>query len=264
MNTIKKVLKIVIILFTLNICLDIGFSLKEIYLDNSYNISILGLNFNRVTVFEKNGKKIILIGMTHIANKSFYDGLKNKYKGMNAITLEEGVSDNKKLINKMSYKPIAKLLNIQSQPKTNEMFPNARNADVDIDLMDKKETFVIADLFNRMNTIFEAINYPENSPMKTFVLDQPKMFEIGKSDILLKRNKVLIEQIIKTIDVNNTVIVPWGALHLTEISSFLSKNGYKQISSNWNYTHSTINIGYSIAKYSVYLALKKNVTIVIN
>jgi uncharacterized protein YbaP (TraB family) len=264
MNKIKYVLKIVLILFTLNVFFDFMISLKEIYLDNSYNVAISGFNFNRVTVFEKNGKKIILVGMTHIANKSFYDGLKNKYKGMNAVTLEEGVSDNKKLLNKMSYKPIAKLLNIQSQPKTNEMFPNSRNADVDIDLMDKKETFVIADLFNRMNTISEAINYPENSPRKTFVLDQPKMFEIGKSDILLKRNKVLIDQIVKTIDSNNTVIVPWGALHLTEISNFLSQNGYKQTSSNWDYTHSTINIGYSIAKYSLYLALKKNVTIVIN
>lgn len=46
-------------------------------------------------------------------------------------------------------------------------------------------------------------------------------------DILYRRNKEVIRHLRKAVDRYDTVVVPWGALHMPEIEDEVVKQGFK-------------------------------------
>lgn len=259
-HVISSTLKIGLILITLNAIIDSCYFIRD-YLNNEYSFSISGFNFNKEAVFVNGEKTIVLIGMTHIANKEFYERLRNRFKDKNAVTLSEGVSDRSGYLKGFGYATMARLIGLSSQPNAKKLFPNVKNADGDVSAIKKSEIESISILFKNVKQIDEAIAYPKNKPYQKFIIDMRKSndFNFRNSEVLLSRNVNLIKRVDLEIAHNNYIIIPWGALHLNEISSNLLKKGFKPKEVRFNYTHSSIGVMAKYVEWACYLYLKSNI-----
>ena len=55
----------------------------------------------------------------------------------------------------------------------------------------------------------------------------PQMYDIIMDDILHRRNRKVIGYLGKALDRYDTVLIPWGALHMKEIEQEVLKRGFK-------------------------------------
>jgi hypothetical protein len=198
----------------------------------------------------RDGKHVRLVSMMHIGEKNFYDHI---YASMptagTAVVLLEGVTDHQGLLkNRFSYSKIAELFNLTSQ-ETSELQhggnPNAgnkpnsnpaakptvkyRQADVDI------STFapLTLEFINAIGVILanptaETISHTFRDPASP--LQQPDADKIVMRDILEKRNEHLVSEIDRALQTSQTVVVPWGALHLPYIETALKEEGFREAS----------------------------------
>jgi hypothetical protein len=193
---------------------------------------------------EKDGRRVRLVSMMHIGDKSFYETILSSLPAQNgaAIVLLEGVSDRAGLIQgRFSYAKVATLLGLTSQeasPLQRAATPrpaeNAapsrleyRRADVDISSFQP----LTIDFINTLGGILanptlanalHAIRDPD-SPFH-----HPHADEIVRQDILANRNTHLIAEIDAALRTHDTVIVPWGALHLPGIEADLKARGFRE------------------------------------
>ncbi|MEO0415893.1 MAG: hypothetical protein AAF226_13180 [Verrucomicrobiota bacterium] len=211
-------------------------------------------------VFEKDGKKVHLIGMMHIGESSFYEDL-NRRMGAKTdggrLVLTEGVSDANQLLpeefaNGEMYRKFAAILGLENQkefkPETEsgaqaekdvgekwrELDVTMVNADGDIsDLSEKHQQLLIASL-KQMSAMVDAIY--SGDPTK-FILQpqgpQPTGLDIEdlfKEGLLKKRNDILMQRFDEYSSDFAEINVPCGAAHLADIEARLIERGYRQIS----------------------------------
>lgn len=55
----------------------------------------------------------------------------------------------------------------------------------------------------------------------------PEIEKIIMDDILHDRNKELIRHLKKSVDRYDTIVIPWGAIHMPEIEAAVLKQGFK-------------------------------------
>ncbi len=198
----------------------------------------------------KGDKRVRLVSMIHIGEKGFYDRILASMptKGA-AVVLLEGVTDDKGLLkSRFSYSKIATLLGLDSQegssfqqngrkassrqePQTSAKAQvEYRRADVDISMFQPLTLefmnavgVILAD--PTLATVMSAMQAPD-SPFK-----QPHADEIVMHDILDKRNAHLMAEIDLALETSQTVIVPWGALHLSSIEASLKARGFRETGS---------------------------------
>lgn len=192
----------------------------------------------------KDGKRVRLVSMIHIGEKSFYDGiLASMPKQGSAVVLLEGVTDDKKLLkSRFSYSKIAALLGLDSQeassfsrnskpgsPAASGPQVEYRRADVDISEFQPLT-------LEFMNALGVILSNPTPAAVLRIMQDpaspfrQPNAGEIVTHDILDNRNEHLVAEIDRALESSQTVIVPWGALHLPFIEASLKKRGFQQTS----------------------------------
>jgi hypothetical protein len=195
----------------------------------------------------RNGAKCVrLVSMVHIGNKGFYDQIDASLpRTGEAIVLLEGVTDDQQLLKRhFSYTRLANMFGLESQEtsllqgKAREVVarPSApgaveyRDADVDVSTFHPETIQFIQQLgvllANPTAASLALAFCDPNSP-----LGKPAAQKTVLDDILSSRNRHLLSEINTALLAHDTVVVPWGAMHLSWIEAELKMQGFHQTAS---------------------------------
>ena len=176
--------------------------------------------------YQKNGRKLRLIPMVHVATKEFYQSITKNLDNKKTLFLLEGVQDKKNLLEGFSHSSTAKKLGLENQADhfDPEDFVDENThaivADVDSALLSKR-TIEILKVVNKINQKFS---------MELYYQLMSLMGENGLSflyeDIIKKRNQYLLQKLVEKEKEYEVLIVPWGGLHLPDIEKEILKLGY--------------------------------------
>lgn len=202
----------------------------------------------REDVFEKDGRRVYLVGMIHIGEPDFYARIKADMP-KDALFLTEGVSDRKKLLTGgLDYRNAARVLGLEAQPAFRDpVDPQApspsepagdvepplppapqgqtfRRADVDVSEFDPRTI----DLLRKIGGLYaggDAVTF-----MLRFVqfatTMSPDDYEAMQQDVLKMRDAHVLMELDKVPDPYRNIVIPWGAAHLPGISEGLRTRGY--------------------------------------
>jgi hypothetical protein len=170
------------------------------------------------------GRTIELIPMMHVGESDFYSQVIKSFPS-NSIALLEGVTDEKHLLeHKLSYKRLADSLNLAEQHE-GFMPPQAssRPADVDIDQFSK----TTIELLNLVTQLYSD-GLDRNVVVRMLAKgSDPKVGEQLWDDLLAKRNQHLLQEIHTELARTNTIVVPWGAMHMPGLAAEIEKSGFQ-------------------------------------
>ncbi len=202
--------------------------------------------------YRRGNKTVRLVAMIHVGEKAYYDQLSDAAVTGRTIVLAEGVTDDRHLLkNGLDYGKLAGVLGLSSQrkmqlkgrlideaeleeagPATSDAGENAAEADIlraDVDISSfRPPTIRFLDEFGR-----QLKNNP--SVMKGLLAFNgwaeknmtAKMYDTLMNDILYNRNRVVIGHLKQAIARYDTVVIPWGALHMPEIERAVRKQGFR-------------------------------------
>lgn len=198
-------------------------------------------------VYKKDAKTVRLAGMIHVGEKKYYEEVSRLPVAGRAIVLAEGVTDEEgRLKNRFDYGKVASLLGLTPQDKMlfegrvieaealddppaegKQEKPDILRADVDLSTF-RPETMLFLDqvgkhLRGNASVLEGMVELNEWAGENV----TPAMYEVIMDDILHKRNKVLIAHLDRALPRYDTVVVPWGALHMKEIEAALLERGFK-------------------------------------
>ena len=204
-------------------------------------------------VYRRDNKTIRLAGMIHVGEKEYYDKLVGSVVSGRTIVLAEGVTDDENLLkNRFDYGKVAGFLGLTSQEKMHfrgrviesealdAPRPRSRaegeregaepvdilRADVDVSAF-RPPTILF------LNTLGKHLK--ESPSLVRALLSfnawaekhiTPEMNEVIMDDILYRRNKEVIHHLGKALDRYDTVVIPWGALHMAEIEEEVLARGF--------------------------------------
>ncbi|MEJ2157075.1 MAG: hypothetical protein P8X96_17205 [Desulfobacteraceae bacterium] len=199
-------------------------------------------------IYRSQGKEIRLTSMIHIADKTYFDEVLQSISSDRTIVLAEGVTDeDRRLSYRFSYGKLAQGLGLASQETmvfSGKMIgpeeiqsdapapvPDAAyhilRADIDVkDFHPKTVEFlnVIGRSLLSKNATADGLrrylswvrmNSPEFTP------------DTVMADILHKRNREVIHQMNRMLDHYDTIIIPWGALHMPEIEAAVQMRDFR-------------------------------------
>jgi hypothetical protein len=206
--------------------------------------------------FQSGDREVRLAGMMHVARREFYSGvLPPPDPAEPSVVLVEGVTDRKHLLGgrTLDYSRLAKFLNVT--PQSDSAFSNRivddmakqgsgrettgqptapngagiyyKHADVDLESFHPQTiAFILAVI-----TIFQSNDFRElielvadpSSPIANEEAQEQVM-----DDILFSRNQRLVSEIEASLKEYRRVVVPWGAMHLPEIESWLRDHDFVQ------------------------------------
>jgi hypothetical protein len=200
--------------------------------------------------FTKNGQEVRLVGMSHVADKKFYDQLTASLPtDKPAMVLMEGVTNRNKIPLSLDYKQMATVLGISTQNKSSfehkaleylqaesegreQSLENPqlrfRSADVDLSSFDPKTI----EFLRTISSLYGSKNWREFANIYLRLNRDRSMQMLVMQDILFKRNEHLLAEIRQT--QSPLVIVPWGALHMPYVEWELRKEGFQEVSQSEN------------------------------
>lgn len=205
-------------------------------------------------VYQRDNRTIRLTAMIHLGQKAYYDELAGPAAAGRSIVLAEGVTDNAKLLhNNIDYGRMAGFLGLTSQKALQYRgriieeaeFNSARQlaidaadarragegdilrADVDVSAF-RPPTILM------LNTIGKQLQESASFMKGAMALNSwgeehvtAEMSAIIMDDILHRRNMTVIRHLDRALERYDTVIIPWGALHMKEIETEVLKRGFK-------------------------------------
>ena len=197
--------------------------------------------------YQSGTKKVYLIQMVHVAEAGFYAKITDALASEGAIFLAEGVTDDRELLTGFrGTGKVAELLGLNSQA-TMEMagdhiefdqIADSSTADptpsgvkilrADIDsseLSPKTVDFLNAvgrnlDQHERMLDVFRAFYSWSNEHLTA--ADQDAVY----TEILDKRNVVLLRHLAQALRHFDEILIPWGALHMPTFETYLNTRGF--------------------------------------
>lgn len=205
-------------------------------------------------VYRRDNRTIRLASMIHVGEKEYYDELAGSVAPGRTIVLAEGVTDDNNLLrNRLDYGRVAGFLGLASQGKM--LFrgklikpekldaPQVRSrcagekeqagpadilrADVDVSVF-RPPTILF------LNTVGKQLQESHSLAKGLLAINAwaeknitREMHEVIMDDILHRRNREVIRHLGKALDRYDTVIIPWGALHMKEIEEDVLKRGFK-------------------------------------
>ncbi len=205
-------------------------------------------------VYRRDNKTIRLAAMIHVGNKQYYDELVGSVAPGRTIVLSEGVTDDRNLLhNRLDYGKLAGFLGLTSQEKMHfkgrligkdqldETPPRAvaKGAAKTAGAVDILRADVDISSFHPQTIHFLNVlgrHLKENSSMVKGFLSfnawadkniTPEMNRIIMNDILYSRNREVIRQMRKALGQYDTIVIPWGAMHMPEIEGEVLKEGFK-------------------------------------
>jgi hypothetical protein len=192
-------------------------------------------------------KEIRLAGMMHIGKEDYYEDLANSIPTVGTIILAVGVTDQDRLLeSQFNYSKLAGLIGLTSQVKMRlngnavkldglgvaghvirePGKPDIANADIDLNRFEPK-TIEFLNALGR--SLFG------DKPLAEGLVDynlwiEENMTEEGiagvMADILDKRNDAVIAGIVKTLKRYDTIVIPWGAMHMPAIEAAVLERGF--------------------------------------
>jgi hypothetical protein len=207
--------------------------------------------------FESADREVRLAGMMHVARREFYSGLLPPVDpAVPSVVLVEGVTDRKRLLGgrSLDYGRLAKLLNVT--PQSDSEFSDRvaaelgkqdagggadgqgsgvskgpgihfKHADVDVETFHPQTiAFILAVMaLFQSNDLRELLGFlaDPSSP----IADENAQEQVME-DILFARNQRLVSEIESSLKDYRCVVVPWGAMHLPEIESWLKSHNFVQ------------------------------------
>ena len=230
-----------------------GLAITSYYLEQQtagfLRLSPVGI-FMSERSYRHQGKQVRLAGMMHIGQEEYYKELATSMSTGQTIILAEGVTDHDKLLEyQFNYSKLAGVIGLSSQEK---MQINARLVDLDhLDTEDRNNgeagmpDIAIADIdLSQFDP--QTIEFL-NQLGRTLLGDKPLLEGLAEyniwvnqqmtperiagvmTDILDKRNAVVIEGLLRTLPRYDTVIVPWGAMHMPAIEAAVLEQGFAPV-----------------------------------
>lgn len=204
-------------------------------------------------IYSRSGKDIRLAGMIHIGEQSFYSDLTETPVTGRTVILAEGVSDEDNLLtSNFGYDSMAQLLGLSSQSDmeydgllidesdleeisdsvmADEQEPHIIHADTDLNRFDPKTIEFINALgkyFFNSDSLPQGLQEYDAWAREHIT---PETSEIIFGDLLDSRNEVVLSWLDRVLPIYDTVVIPWGALHMPGIEKEILKRGFKQTSS---------------------------------
>ncbi len=205
-------------------------------------------------VYRRDSRTIRLVSMIHMGEKEYYDGLMESIPPGRTIVLAEGVTDNDNLLrNRLDYGRVAGFLGLTSQDTM--LFrgrlieedaleaPQVRargageekhagpadilRADVDVSTFRPPTILFLDTIGKHLKESPSLVNglMTINTWAKKSIT--PHMYEVIMDDILYRRNREVIRHLGKALERYDTVVIPWGALHMKEIEEDVLRRGFK-------------------------------------
>lgn len=205
-------------------------------------------------VYKRDNRTVRLVAMIHVGNRGFYDELAGSLVAGRSIVLAEGVSDVEKLLhNSIDYGKIAGFLGLTSQHEMHfrgrlideeeletarpdsgdnqiekqEGSPDILRADVDVSTF-RPPTLLL------LNALAKHLHESPSFVKGILALNSwgeknitPEMSEIIMDDILHRRNMEVIRHLDKALVRYDTIVIPWGALHMKELEAEVLKRGFR-------------------------------------
>ena len=203
-------------------------------------------------VYRRDNKTIRLAAMIHVGEKEYYEDMVESIAPGRTIVLAEGVTDDKKLVrNRLDYGKFAGILGLTSQENmrfNGRIIGNLEKPSPRPKAEGKKKTTESADILRadvdissfRPQTIhfLDALgkHLRENASMVKGLMSfntwaekniTPETHQIIMDDILYARNKEVIRHLRKALQQYDTIVIPWGALHMPEIEAEVLKLGFE-------------------------------------
>jgi hypothetical protein len=202
-------------------------------------------------VYRRGEKTVRLVAMVHIGEKQYYQGLFRQQSPGRVIVLAEGVTDDKQLLkDRLDYGNLAGYLGLvpqreellykgrliddgqleeqedsASEAKNGE--PDILRADVDLSSFRPSTIWFVEELAKQMNqgrTLREQLMGGKELWDKSVT---PELQETILDDLLHKRNRELIRHFDSAVKHYDTIIIPWGAMHMAEIEPEVVKQGFQ-------------------------------------
>ncbi len=184
-----------------------------------------GLSVQVRTYTRKDGKRVRLVPMAHVAESGFYRKVARSFP-TNSLILIEGVTDNQHLLtNRISYKRMATSLGLSEQQKEFRPAPlQLVPADVDV------QQFAPSTIdFLNLVMFVHAKGLNTQTLGKLLQYQPPADFEEQIwGDLLKKRNQRLLQELYARLPQTEEIIIPWGAAHMPGIAREIQKAGFSQ------------------------------------
>lgn len=202
-------------------------------------------------VYRQGNRTIRLAAMIHVGNRKFYDELVGSIVPGRIIVLAEGVSDEENLLkSSIDYGRMAGYLGLTSQKEMHfrgrlidaeeleSPRPGSRSDDksagkidifrADVDVSDFRPATILL-----LNAVGKQLEESDSFGKEFLALNSwgernitPEMSAIIVDDIIHRRNMELISYLDTALDRYDTVVIPWGALHMKEIEAEVVKRGF--------------------------------------
>ena len=204
-------------------------------------------------VYRRDNRTIRLAAMIHVGNRGYYDELAASIAPGKTIVLAEGVSDDQELLHdRIDYGKMAGYLGLTSQkdmqfrgrvieaeelesprqsrgdaegkPPSGEV--DILRADVDVSVFRPPTILLLNTLGKQMQ---ESPSFVKGVTQLNAWGEEnitPDMYAIIMDDILHRRNMTLIRHLDQALVRYDTVVIPWGALHMKEVEAEVLKRGF--------------------------------------
>ncbi|MBU5635948.1 hypothetical protein KOM00_04305 [Geomonas sp. Red69] len=195
-------------------------------------------------VYRRGSKTLRLTGMVHVGEKGYYEDVARVAMKGRTVVLAEGVTDRKQVLrNHFDYREVASFLGLASQekllfdgnvideksldaPKRAANQPDVLVADTDLSTF-RPETLLFLDHvgkeLRRAPSMVDAAANLNRWAEKNVT---PEMYAVIMDDILTRRNQVLLGYLDRVLERYDSVVVPWGALHMKGIEEGVLKRGF--------------------------------------
>ena len=205
--------------------------------------------------FQSGDREVRLTGMIHVASREFYSSLLSGLDpAVPSVVLVEGVTDRRRLLGgkALSYERVARLLNVTTQSDSvfservvaglggqeGQGMDGARgsehsrsrgiefkHADVDVETFHPQTiAFILAVIGLLQSADFREFVSNLSDPSSP-IADENAQAQVME-DILFARNRRLASEIESSLKDYRSIIVPWGAMHLPEIESWLQTHDF--------------------------------------
>ena len=197
-------------------------------------------------IYTRGDKEIRLVGMIHMGRQDYYQELSDSFKSEHTLLLAEGVSDVQGLLtDRFSYGSLAALLGLTSQeqlrlpgrlieteqldqPNAAEAgTPDILRADIDLQEFDPRTIEVLNAIGTHLlNSRSLSSGYQDFSQWAVQNAT-PEINRIVMNDLVQKRNRSVLSYLPKGLQKYQTLVIPWGALHLPGIETAIKQRGFE-------------------------------------
>ncbi len=196
--------------------------------------------------YHRESKEIRLAGMIHIGKEEYYADLADSISTDATVILTEGVTDRDRLLeHNFNYSKLAGVIGLSSQDKMQidgnlvdlddpdqaaqggRDKPDIAWADIDLSRFDP-QTIEFLNAIGR--TLFSGKPVAQVFAEYTTWADEnmtPERVTVVMTDILDKRNDAVIISLSKALQRYETIIIPWGAMHMPAIEAAVLEQGFE-------------------------------------